>query len=363
MLRREFLFATGAVGLSACTALPQSRKEPQYYPVKSSLDRVIKNVVGLRPYRTAGYRLEAETFDNKKIVHNYGHGGGGISLSWGTSSIATQLALESSPQSVAVVGSGVMGITCALILARQGVKVTVYAAEFPPHTTSNIAAALWLPTSYYDRKEVSEDFLAKDKQISRAALEGFYGYVNQPDYGVFWHDYHFLSHRLPKRKRELPGGNDLYPQYKVSTENNLFGYAYQEKMKSLMIDPSFYLQRIKLDAQISGATFQRKKFGSLQEVLSLKENVIINCTGLGAKDLFNDDKLLPVQGQLTLLLPQPEINYSYVAVDPNEFYYMFPRKGAIILGGTTIRNAYSTKPDEALSRKMVSAHANLASRL
>lgn len=363
MFRREFLLSAGALGLSACTALPSAQKGHRYHPVKSSPNRVIETVVGLRPYRTTGYRLEAETLNNKTFVHNYGHGGGGISLSWGTSTIAAKLAMANNPDSVAVIGSGVMGITSALILARQGIKVTVYAADFPPNTTSNIAAALWLPTSYYNRKEVSQDFLLKDYEISRASLRGFYDYVNQPDYGVYWHDYHFLSHKTPSQKRELPGGNDLYPEYTVSTDNNLFGYHYQEKMKSLMIDPSFYLERLKLDAQISGAKFKLKKFDSIDDLMALKESVVINCTGLGAKTLFNDEKMLPLQGQLTLLLPQPEIDYSYVAVNKDSFYYMFPRKGAIVLGGTAVRNAYSTEPDRQLSMKMVHAHGELAARL
>ena len=363
MFRREFLFSSAALGLSACSSLSLTSQERPYSPVNSTLNRVINTVVGLRPYRTSGYRLEAETLNHKRLIHNYGHGGGGVSLSWGTCHIAARMALETNPKTVAVIGAGVMGITCALILARQGIAVTVYAAAFEPHTTSNIAAALWLPTTYYDSKVVSSEFLRKDKLISQAALRGFFDYVNRPGYGVFWHDYHFLSYQKPAKKRELPGGNDLYPEYRVSTENNLFGYAYQEKMQSLMIDPSFYLQRLKSDAHIAGAEFKLQQFSSLEEIVNLPQKTIINCTGLGAKQLFNDDKLLPVQGQLTLLLPQPEINYSYVAVDKNEFYYMFPRKGAIVLGGTSVKNAYSTEPNSALSEKMVAAHAGLAAKL
>ena len=66
------------------------------------------------------------------------------------------------------------------------------------------------------------------------------------------------------------------------------------------------------------------------EVRQLPERLVFNCTGLGAKALFNDDELTPVEGQLTFLLPQPEVEYSVVP----ESLYMFSRHDGIVLGGT-----------------------------
>src|SRR5271165_3427973 len=48
-------------------------------------DREIRTVVGLRPFRPSGFVVSTQKFDNKVVVHNYGHGGGGVTLSWGTS--------------------------------------------------------------------------------------------------------------------------------------------------------------------------------------------------------------------------------------------------------------------------------------
>src|SRR5436853_4511066 len=91
--RRQFL--RGAIAASALLAT-RSRVlslnyERHFAPVKVSRDRVIREVVGLRPYRAEGFVVDAERVGNKLIVHNYGHGGAGMTLSWGTASLAVDL--------------------------------------------------------------------------------------------------------------------------------------------------------------------------------------------------------------------------------------------------------------------------------
>ncbi|MDK2594247.1 FAD-dependent oxidoreductase [Pseudoalteromonas obscura] len=372
MNRRELLigagYGIGALSLASCSTAPSAiQSKPSryshYQPIKASMRRVTHSVVGLRPFRPEGYRLEAEQLGNKTVVHNYGHGGGGISLSWGTSIVAAQLASKPLSRDIAVLGSGVMGITTALLLAQEGFSVTIYAEDFPPHTTSDIAAAVWLPSSYFDREIVSDKFLAQDTHIIRGAFSRFLTYVNRPKYGVYWHNYHLLLPEVRHFKRPLPGGNDLYPELAASTEDNLFGYPFQSYMKALLIDPMLYLPALLQDALLAGAQLKQTTFNNRDEVLALKEKVIVNCTGLGASKLFDDTSMYPIQGQMTHLLPQPEINYSYVVPTSEGYLYMFPRKGAIVLGGTAVKHAYGTTPDEQLTKDLVAGHANLASKL
>ena len=64
--------------------------------------RVIRTVAGLRPYRRSGFVVRAEPLGDKKLVHNYGHGGGGITLSWGSSKLASELGLQGHSGPVAV---------------------------------------------------------------------------------------------------------------------------------------------------------------------------------------------------------------------------------------------------------------------
>ena len=70
------------------------RDKPQAAPVKASWDRIIRTTVGLRPHRDAGFVLKADKLDDKLLVHNYGHGGAGMSLAWGTGLMAAEFATE-----------------------------------------------------------------------------------------------------------------------------------------------------------------------------------------------------------------------------------------------------------------------------
>ncbi|MCZ4298630.1 FAD-dependent oxidoreductase [Henriciella marina] len=372
MRRRDFVSGVGLATLGACATRPAAETikhaeatDPfsSYVPVQSSLSRVTRTVVGHRPYRPTGYRLESERLGEKTVIHNYGHGGCGVTMSWGTASVAADEAAGTGVRDIAILGCGVQGLTAALILARRGHNVTIYAEQLPPHTTSNVAGVLWMPTGYFDRSAVSQEWLAMNRKLIRLAYYGFLPYVNRPGYGVYWADHHQLGRRIPSPRYELPGGDDIYPALRTSTENTLFGYAYEERFKAMIIDPDYYLDAILQDAQLAGARTVRVRLASVDDVMALPEQTIVNCTGLGAAGLFGDEALVPVKGQLSHLLPQPDVTYSYVAPTSNGVLYMFPRKTGIVLGGTHDEGDYTLEPDPAQITRMVEGHAELAARL
>lgn len=121
-------------------------------------NRVIRTVAGLRPFRSAGFIVNAARYDDKLVVHNNGHGGGGITLSWGTAHLAMELALQTNHKSCAVIGCGAVGLATARLNQDRGWQVTIYAKDLPPHTTSNIAGGQWSPTSVYDDEFVIPAF-------------------------------------------------------------------------------------------------------------------------------------------------------------------------------------------------------------
>ena len=114
---------------------------------------------------------------------------------------------------------------------------------------------------------------------------------------------------------------------------------------------------------LAGGRIVRRRFESIEDVERLDERAVMNCTGLGSRALFGDEAMIPVQGQLTMLLPQPEINYGYVTGTDQGTLYMFPRQSGIVLGGTHKRGEFSTEADWSERDRMLAGHAALANRI
>ena len=121
--------ATLGLGLSGCAARvsppasfiqPLTRPPIVLAPIRASWARVIRTTVGLRPHRPSGFLLKAEKFDAKTVVHNYGYGGAGISLSWGPGALDADLTLGQGDRRAAVLGSGAVGLAAADLFPLNG---------------------------------------------------------------------------------------------------------------------------------------------------------------------------------------------------------------------------------------------------
>src|ERR1700676_4088170 len=155
--RRELLAGAGAAlivsALQGCnaglrdTAQTSSPGTLVFPRLRASIDRITRITVCTRPFRAQGPRLDAEQIGRKIIVHNYGHGGSGWSLSWGSSGIAVTKAMATGERDFAVIGCGALGLTSGLLLQRAGARVTIYAKELPPNVRSSLATGLWTPDS------------------------------------------------------------------------------------------------------------------------------------------------------------------------------------------------------------------------
>src|SRR2546423_183154 len=209
MQRRTFLATSGMAalgfGLSGCATTPGSRPNlvPRRAPftlprVKVSWDRIIRTTVGLRPHRDAGFVLKADKLDEKLLVHNYGHGGAGMSLAWGTGLMAAELATPHQSRQAAVIGCGSVGLTCSRQLQRRGFDVTIYALAVPPNVTSNMSLAGFTPASGLYANDQRTP--AWDAQYMRAAEIAYrqLQLLVGPHYGVSWLDNYSLTDNLPQ---------------------------------------------------------------------------------------------------------------------------------------------------------------------
>ena len=323
--------------------------------VRVSEDRIIRTVVGLRPFRPSGFRLQAEKLGDKTVVHDYGHGGGGITLSWGTAELAVEEAWKSGEKQYAVLGCGAVGLATARLLQQRGAEVTIYAKDLPPHTTSNIAGGQWSPTSVMDpARRTSES----DARLARAARLSHRSFQQLPgtEFGIRWIENYVLSDQPLREWWEHRLVPDLYPdERELRPDEHPFPARHALRFTTLLVEPPVYLTAMVREVRLAGGRIVVRELQSRDEVRDLPEPVVLNCTGLGAKALFGDEELEPVRGQLTFLLPQGDVDYIVIAGG----LYMFPRRDGILLGGTFEHGDWSLEVNEETRQRIVAGHREL----
>jgi len=290
---------------------------------------------GVRPYRTGTFRLEPETIGGKFVVHNYGHGGAGITMSWGCADEVLRLvrahSAPGSGKSVAVIGAGVMGLTAATLLCKE-YQVSIY-AERLTGTTSDVAGGQWAPSVVeFDHgnpnaRKRFEDLLRVAFRTHQRLGQGF-GVSPRVNYTK---RRSATFEKVPRDLIPLPPRKPL-PFAGLSSP----GYGYE----TLLVEPPIFLKRLREDLAASGVLSSHKAFTSVDEILALSEPIIVNCTGLGAGTLFKDPAVIPIKGQLVLLPAQPNLTWLY----STDHTYVFPRADCVVVGGSYELNEDDENP-------------------
>ncbi len=357
MVKRSLALTAGAflgVGCSPRTLVPPPAPDPQrrrLARVLVSPDRVVRTVAGLRPFRPSGFVVRADRLGEKTVVHNYGHGGGGISLSWGSAALAVDEAAQTGAKRYAVVGCGVMGLSTARLLQDRGFEATIYAKDLPPNTTSNIAGAHWSPFTVHNPDRTTPEY---DRLFERAARlsHRYFQHLIGDTYGVRWLENYILTTR-PPAAAPMGGISDLFPgSQNLTPDQHPFDAPYVRRQSAMFIEPALYLNALTRDFLLRGGRIVVREFHDARELATLAEPVIVNCTGLGSRALFGDEELIPIKGDLVVLLPQPEVDYVMLSGE----YYMFPRTDGIVLGGSRERGEWSTAPNPAVVSRILEGH-------
>jgi D-amino-acid oxidase len=386
MKRRTFLssgsLALAGYAIGGCATTGSSRpaggavrREPvRLAPVRASFDRIIRTTVGLRPHRDAGFVLRAEKLDAKTLIHNYGHAGAGMSLAWGCGVMVAEFAQATAERRVAVVGCGSPGLTTARQLQRRGFDVTIYAATVPPDTTSNMSLAGFTPTTALVNNERRTP--AWDAQFLRAAEISYrqLQLMVGGQYGVYWMD-NYNATENPAQTGRGGGGRGgenanaatdadlLPPELRPNRNREVLGpgehpfpTAYAIRTPALAIEPNLYLDALVRDFLMSGGRIVIRKFDTPRDLMTLTEPVVVNCTGLGSFTLFDDKELVPIKGQLTALVAQPEVLYRAGGRAPSGVNASInPRSDGVIVGNLQDRGNWSLDPDPDVIQRNVQA--------
>jgi glycine/D-amino acid oxidase-like deaminating enzyme len=297
----------------------------QLTPLRASVDRITRITVCTRPFRAGGPRLDVERVGQKTVVHNYGHGGSGWSLSWGSGAIATAKAMATGERDIAVIGCGALGLTCALQLQRAGARVTIYARDLPPNVRSSLATGLYTPDSRICFEDnATPAFKQQWQQMARQSYQTYLNFLGLAGTPVEFIDSYFVSEE-PNGKRaqanlqgkpafadlqhELLG--DLIPtssQFAPGTHS--LGRRYLRRNSQMMFNLSSYTRILLDDFTANGGKLEIAEFHTPEDFASLREKTLVNATGYGARALFGDATITPVRGQLTRVIPQADVHYG-----------------------------------------------------
>ncbi len=318
------------------------------------MDRIVKETVGLRPFRASGPRLDVEQLGNKTLVHNYGHGGSGWSLSWGTGNIARNHVLKTGEKKVAVLGCGTVGIATSRLLQESGCEVTIYTKDVPPNITSNLATGTWSPASRVcDKKVARPEFHAIWEEATRFSHRRFQFLLGMNDIAC-WAEEYGVFNQAPVYTPGA-GGEDfeiegLLPErVRLSAKEHPFKADYVTRRSNIMFNIPTYLRHQLQDFTMFGGEVKIQEIRRLEDIDALPEKVVVNCMGLGAKPVFNDEELTPVSGQLSCLIPQSDVNYKLYTQGAN----FISRKDGIYIGSNGIVGNWDTTPSKEQTEKTV----------
>jgi D-amino-acid oxidase len=321
-------------------------------------------LAGVRPHRTGGVRLSLTPIQNgqKYLIHNYGHSGAGITLSFGCASVVgdyveTVINLRraaGTPTTVAIIGSGVIGLTAATELRRRWpqLPITIYAkgaagatAPDVTRTTSFIAGGQFEPSIIFDEYRNSNRALLTSylrasikrlKEIEAGGRAADFGIVQRRNYtfdddNLGFDEFSVSDVVSPYKRGALPFAGMRNPD-----GSRQIGREY----RTWLINPRILLPKLAADLATKNVPRKVMSFDNQQQVEALGENVIVNCTGLGAKALFNDSAVIPKRG-LLVRLPNPKQRFAYLfsgGCRNEQISYLFARQSDLVIGGTVKNN-------------------------
>jgi D-amino-acid oxidase len=345
-------------------------------------------VSGLRPHRTGGVRVELDPnhitggTQEKYIVHNYGHGGAGITLSFGcavlvkdiVAGLVARMGRNRIVPSIAVIGSGVIGLTTARELKRQWPRMpmTIYDKDHDvSKTTSWLAGGQFEPSGIFREyggtagppMTVLHDMVRKSHQCilqMNASQRALYGIAVRRNFAL--HD----SDGVPAFDVGTP--RDVVPAPLIGRlpfrRLNDVGREY----RTWLINPRILLPRLQTELRNMGVQRGKRTFVDNADLRvrardnDIRENIIINCTGLAAREIGPDSRMRGLKGHLAFIPNPGRLSYFFSGgcVDTNaepgfhaRVAYMFARQTDIVIGGSYNEACQQTCSDLDVGRTLL----------
>jgi D-amino-acid oxidase len=332
-------------------------------PPRLDSSTIFKKVTGCRPMREGKFNISQEISGNKCLVHCYGHGGSGFTTLFGSVKRAIDLLVNAKVRGkIRVIGAGCMGLTAAIELSRMGYDVRITAKDLYDITSYRAAGCFAIisvrtsPAEQQNLIEIGADSFEVYWQIAR----GEHPYLSTEFLRLMPM---FCNSKFESGLESLVEKGAVPPPEEVCLD---FGQgAFYENFLQYMtffIDTTRMMRQLHDEVKRRGIPIEFAKVESFDEI---EEDVLINCTGLGAKALMKDESLISVRGHLLLLNSEAGtrhmdylINTTVLHEEKEEYIYLFPKTEMVssvcpegspcqgVLGGSFIQHDDRLSPSE-----------------
>lgn len=257
---------------------------------------------------------------------------------------------------VAVVGAGMNGLACARMLVHDGHEVTVVSADPLTATTSFLAAAVWFPTAVGPPQDVARWGADTYEVLAAEAARGVPGVVMRES---------LVLHRdVGQTLQPRPAWMDAVGEVRAARTDELPpGYSSGQRFVVPLVEMPLYLPHLHQSVLEAGAQQVVRRLASLDELLHLDPDVVVNAAGIAAGALVGDETVYPVRGQI-VRVTNPGVHLSVRdEAHPGGRAYVHPRSEDCILGGTLEMGSWNTEPDPAQTAAILERCTAIAPQL
>ncbi|WP_224243492.1 FAD-dependent oxidoreductase [Hyalangium gracile] len=242
---------------------------------------------------------------------------------------------------VVVLGGGVSGLSCGIRLREAGHTVELWARELTPHTTSDVAAAVWYPYRAFPQERVTG--------WARRTFEVLRELSANPEAGIqVVRGVELFTEAPPE-----PWWAPCVPSLRATTAEEMVpGYSHGYSFEAPIIEMPRYLPFLMARFRELGGRLLQREVRSLDEAWR-ESPVVVNCTGLGARTLVGDDSLFPIRGEVLRVAPPPVSRFFFDESEERGIAYVIPRSADCILGGTAEGENASLVPDSAKAQEIL----------
>lgn len=327
--------ASACLGLIIAANLLADRVEYLTPPVIAT-ETIDQKLSCTRPMREGKFNISAEQKDGKVLVHCYGHGGSGCTTSWGSVYKAIDLFetqfSEHTSQPIRVIGCGIIGLTATIELVRKGYNVAGITAgelyELPSWKNAGYFALVSVDTDPIEQENLDRLGLLTFTEYKKIS-EGKHPYITS-ECARFLPVYCSKDTEAGVEDLEKKG---LIPPREYVTLDFGNGVVRPDfvKFMTYFMDTTRVMLQLREEVDRLGIQIEEKELASFNEI---NESVIFNCSGLGAKQLNHDDKVIAVRGHLVNMNSKAGTKHMdymiYTKVKDDDgsyaYVYMFPKR-------------------------------------